>query len=159
MNKTSIPIKIRRAGKEDLPVIQEIFREAIDKSCGSDYSPPQIKAWQSRAADTKRWIGRIQSDYFLIAEIDGQIAGFGSSKNNYLDVLYVSPNHLRKGVARKLFNELIREMLRQGQREAFVDASITARPFFVKQGFQVEHENKVAIGGIELINYRMSKLL
>ncbi|EGZ44577.1 hypothetical protein [Neisseria wadsworthii] len=42
-----------------------------------------------------------------------------------------------------------------GQARLTTDASKAALPFFLKHGFQVQHENRIRRNGVKLINYRV----
>ncbi len=44
-------------------------------------------------------------------------------------------------------------------KRIFAEVSITARPFFEKQGFTVAEEQTVVLRGVKLINYKMEKYL
>ena len=65
----------------------------------------------------------------------------------------------RKGVGARLFNEIEARALELGLTNITTDASITARPFFERRGFQLVKENGIERDGVELINYAMEKLL
>jgi len=94
----------------------------------------------------------------LIAEINGEIVGFADMDNTgYLDKLYVHKDFQRRGIATALVKELERSAQKEGIFNFVTYASITARPFFEKQGYTVEAENKVIRKGITLVNYKMVK--
>lgn len=150
-------IKIRKAKLGDLPEILQLFSETIKNTCKNDYTPEQIAVWVSSVENEERWIGLLESQYFLVAEIDSIIAGFGSLENgNYLDFMYVSKDFLRHGVAHTIFNHLEKEAKRLGHFE-MSDVSITAHPFFEKMGFQLVNTNRNIRKGIEIINYKMTR--
>ena len=154
----NLNIKLRRAEPEDLLELQTLFVETIRCTCINDYSREQINAWTASVENKQQWINKIKNQFFLIAEIDGKIVGFGSLGNgNYLDLLYVHKDYLRKGIAEKIYGELANESKRLGFKKITSDVSITAKPFFEKKGFKIEKENKLLIKGIEIINYRMIK--
>ena len=56
-----------------------------------------------------------------------------------------------------LVKELERCARKVGLFNFKMHASITAKPFFEKQGYTVEAENKVIRNGIALVNYKMVK--
>lgn len=149
-------MKIRTAGIEDLPALHQLYTETIRHTCKNDYNADQIDVWVSSIENTSRWINAITTQYFLVAEIDHQLAGFASLKDgNYLDFMYVNKDFLRRGVANKLFQELLREATRLKTNGLSSDVSKTARPFFEKKGFKVVKKNTNLIKGIEIVNFRM----
>lgn len=88
------------------------------------------------------------------------IVGFGSiTQNGYLDFMYVSKDYQRKGVAQKIYDELENFARTNCFDEIISDVSITAKPFFRRQGFEVVKEQQVDIEGIKLTNYKMQKHL
>lgn len=158
--KADAMILLRPATLEDLPELLVLFQGVIRSTCRNDYSPVQIEVWTSSAANTDRWENSINKDLFLVAELNDKIIGFASLQGtNYFDFLYVHKDHLRKGIASQLYHAIERKALKGGSRTLCADVSITAKPFFLKQGFQVVHENRNVIKEIVLINYRMVKEL
>ena len=65
----------------------------------------------------------------------------------------------RKGVGARLFNEIKARALELGLTNITTDASITARPFFERQGFVMIKQNRNQRAGIELTNFTMEMKL
>ena len=153
-------LRIRRAGVNDLESILELFVDTILTINARDYSAEQTKAWANGAKKTERWLKKITEQYFLIAEINSEPAGFASiTTNGYLDFLFVSKDHQRKGIAQNLYNELEKFAYENHFIKISSDVSATARPFFLKQGFTLKLEQQVVIEGIMVTNYKMEKRL
>ena len=134
-------IKIREAKIDDLKELHNLYQRTIDNTCKKDYSAKQRKVWKSGIRDKKRWTEAIQNHYFLIAEIERTIVGFGSLKNDeYIDFLYISKDHLRKGIANLIYTQLEEVALKNNKLELFSDVSITAKPFFEGKGFVVQQK-------------------
>ncbi|MGF1638355.1 MAG: GNAT family N-acetyltransferase [Cyclobacteriaceae bacterium] len=153
-------ISIRHAKLGDLPEVQKMFVDTITTVCKVDYSPTQIKAWTSSTENTQNWTDRLISQFFLVAELGNQIVGFASLKHDdYLDLMYVHKDHQRQGIADKLYGGIEKEAIKRKASKIISDVSITARPFFEKKGFIVQTEQSNLIHGIEIINYKMTKLL
>lgn len=86
--------------------------------------------------------------------------GFGSiEQGEYLDFLYVHPAHLRKGIASKIYALLEQEARSLRKEVIWSDVSKTAVPFFQKQGFTIEQEQRNFIDKVEIINFKMKKNL
>lgn len=150
-------MKIRKAELGDITQLKELYYDTITTVNAADYSKEQIEAWASTADRTESLANRIKSQYFLVSETeDGVITGFSSLEDDgYLDLMYVHKDFQRKGVASELLNK-IREKAAELNVEAITtEASITAKPFFAKNGFEVTEEQKVFINYIGLTNYKM----
>ena len=90
-----------------------------------------------------------------MAELDGQIVGFGDLdvERGYLDRLYVHRDHQGEGIATALCGALERA----ASGPITTHASITARPFFEGRGYRVLREQQVERRGVWLTNYVMGK--
>ncbi|MEK9159274.1 MAG: GNAT family N-acetyltransferase [Patescibacteria group bacterium] len=151
---------IRRAIIGDLSALQSLFVETIRNTCKEDYNEEQIECWASSVKNRNRWEEKLTKQYFLVAQSDNEILGFASLEDgNTLDLMYVSKDHLRKGVATKLYEEIEMEARKQGSVFLVSDVSITAKPFFQNLGFSLLKENQNLIEGIEINNYKMRKEL
>lgn len=153
-------IRIRQAGLHDLPVLHELYTETIRTVCAGDYDQAQLNAWKLSVTNESRWVNAVREQFFLVAEADENIVGFGSLKDGYyIDFMYSHKNYQSLGIAGKLLGELELEAKRQGKNELVSDVSKTACSFFEKRGFVVEKENLNIVRGVEIINYRMKKNL
>lgn len=151
--------KIRKAILDDLPEMQALFVDSISTICINDYTPKQIKVWTSAIENTQKWKDKLSNQYFLIAEIEHKIVGYASLENsNYLDFLYIHKDFQRQGIAKVLYNKIEKEALKRTSKILKSDVSITARPFFEKQGFLVIEPQVNIRQGVEIVNYRMTKL-
>jgi putative acetyltransferase len=156
----SLKTVIRFAKLDDLAEMQELFVDTISTICKNDYSPEQIKVWTSAIENTKRWIDKLCSQYFLILEIDNKIAGYASLENNdYFDVLYVHKDFQRQGIANRLYCEIEKEAIKRKATILKSDVSKTAMPFFEKKGFQKIELQTHVIKNVEIVNYKMTKEL
>ena len=151
-------IKFRQSEFDDLEEMQELFVETIKSTCQNDYNKKQIDAWITSVENKERWKSILANQYFLIAEIDSKMVGYGSLENgNYLDLMYVHKDFLRKGIANMIFEKLKAKSLALGFDKLTSDVSKTARPFFETKGFNVIRENKNMMNDVEIINYHMSQ--
>jgi putative acetyltransferase len=128
--------------------------------CCDDYTPEQIQVWISSVDSTQRWLDKMEKQYFLIALHVEQIVGFASLDGMYyLDFMYVHKDFQGRGIATRLCAEIEGEAIKRGATELRTDASINARPFFKKMGFETVMENWKIIQGVEITNYAMRKEL
>lgn len=153
-------IILRPVMYSDLNDLQQIFRGTIQQTCIKDYTENQINAWLSFVHDKKKWEDKISNQYFIVAEIEEQIVGFGSLENgNQLDLLYVHKDFLRQGVATKIFQALERSVLKYGNTSMYANVSYSAQPFFESMGFHIIEKNVNIINDVEIIHHRMGKML
>jgi putative acetyltransferase len=149
-------MQIRLADIKDAEQLLQLFHDTITIINSKDYNEEQIAAWVSSAKNSDRIKSKIKEQYFIVAEIDNEIVGFGSlTVTGYLDCMYVHKDHQRKGIANKLIDEIKRQATKWSLKEITTDASITAKPFFEKNGFKVITQQKVYIIDVMLINYKM----
>jgi putative acetyltransferase len=148
----------RIAKESDLKEMQALFFETISAICSSDYTELQINAWTSAGTYSKYWLELVESQFVLLALIDGKIVGYGTLKDdNYLDLFYVDKGFQSQGIGSEILLKM--EERAKSLNSKFITAavSITAKPFFEKNGFVVLKEQRISRNDIELINYIMEK--
>lgn len=154
-------MRIRKAELSDIAQLKELYYNTIITVNAADYNKEQIEAWASTADRTESLANRIKTQYFLVSETeDGLITGFSSLEDDgYLDMMYVHKDFQRKGVASELLNKIMEKAIELNVEAITTEASITAKPFFGKNGFEVTEEQKVFINYIGLTNYKMQLAL
>lgn len=160
-NDTRSAITIRPYVSADAAGTLEVFLSAITETASADYSPEQVEAWASPAErDPDTWSVAMLAREGFVADIGGTLAGFSDvGPTGYIDMLFVAPRFLRRGVASALVAEAERRARVDGVDALTTDASITARPVFEHLGFVVEREQHPVRHGVELTNFRMRKSL
>ena len=156
----STEIKLRTAVIEDIPAIVEMYRATVHTINAADYTPAQLKVWADGAVNYPRWEKAIKEQYFVLAEINGSLAGFSSiAKDGYLDFMYVNKDHQRCGVASALLREIERKAAEQKNPEIYSHVSKTARGFFLKMGYEHREDIRDLYNGELFINALMVKKL
>lgn len=154
-------ISIRRAKIDDLDRIVNLFERTVSVINSKHYSSKQIDAWLDDPTRTQRFEEKIESQLFYVCvDENDKIVGFSSiTEDGYLDLLYVSTDHQRQGIGVLLMEQMLAaaKIRRCELIEAHV--SITAVPFFKRNGFVTEKEQYVERNGVKLKNYRMTKTL
>src|SRR3954469_12163229 len=152
---------IRKATPEDISELKKLYIGTITTVNPKDYNEEQIKVWASTAERTESLLRRINEQYFFVVENDDKkITGFASlDKTGYLDLLYVHKDFQRTGIAKQLLEQIIDTAMELNIFRLETDASITAKPFFEKHGFRTLHQQTVTINNVDLINYRMEKVI
>ena len=153
-------MNLRRYRTEDLPALARLFGETVRRVNIRDYTPAQAEAWAAGEADLLTrgdWFRRL---YTLVAETDGQIAGYGNvDAAGYLDHLFARWDCQGQGVATAICDALEARCRDLGLEAVTVHASKTALPFFLHRGYRVEREQQVSRRGQTLTNYAMRKTL
>jgi putative acetyltransferase len=150
-------VRLRRAKPEDVPEMQQLFKETIAAVCSREYTIDQIRAWLSGAENEERWNRLIDEQYCLVAQLDNMIVGFGSlAGGSYLDFLYVHKDYQGLGLANGIVDMLLDEASRAGVSRVTAHVSKTARGFFRHRGFAEVRENRKTIQGVEMVNYEMA---
>lgn len=155
-------IKLRLYESSDCKELSELFYNTVHTINRKDYTPEQLDAWADGHVDLAAWDASFLAHHTVVAEEDGRLVGFGDmDQNGYLDRLYVHKDYQGRGIAKALCDCLEnrgREVQKAGGCFT-THASITARPFFERRGYQTVKEQQVERRGQKLTNYVMEKLL
>ncbi len=152
---------IRKAEPGDLSGIINLCTDTIRTVNAPDYDHRQLEAWIDAVQDTSRWQSRLAEQLFILEEDEeGALRGFSSLTNaGVIDVLFVSKQHQRTGVAQRLLKTLEKTALSKGILRLEVDVSITARPFFLAMGFRITGFHTKTVRTISFENALMEKIL
>jgi putative acetyltransferase len=143
---------------EDLDAAIAVFQCAVRGIASKDYDQQQILAWSQ--VDRQRWQQRLNDSEVWLAEIDRRIVGIISLEAvGHLDLLFTDAEYQRRGVATALYSTLEQWARENGVTSMVTEASITAKPFFIHQGFDVNEQQLVQVRGQAFINYQMQKVL
>lgn len=142
--------------------LASLFYSTIHEINIQDYTPEQVDAWAPPLStwDMGKWDSSFKNKFIVVAEDKTELAGFGELEpNGHIDRFYISKNFIGKGVGKEIYSRLEKEALKNFLPELFVEASITAKPFFEKLGFVVQKRQQVERRGVLLTNYVMTKML
>jgi putative acetyltransferase len=143
---------------EDLDAAIAVFQCAVRGIASKDYDQQQILAWSQ--VDRQRWQQRLNDSEVWLAEIDRRIVGIISLEAvGHLDLLFTDAEYQRRGVATALYRTVEQWARENGVTSMVTEASITAKPFFIHQGFDVIAQQLVQVRGQAFINYQMQKVL
>lgn len=144
----------------DFPGVIEIYTASIRSLAASYYSPTEIVAWAPVPPDVARWQERLSHLHTIVADSDGVLAGFASyTLDGYLDFLFTHPTFARRGVATGLYQRVELALCTATVPMVTTHASLAARPFFDRHGFQVDAEERVECRGSYLTRFAMHKQL
>lgn len=154
-------ISIRNYHPEDVEALANIYFNTIHRINIQHYTESQVDAWAPKSSlETERWATKFLKTKPIVAVAEGKIVGFAEFEpDGHIDCFYVHHEWIGKGVGAALMSEIFARAQSQNIDRIFVEASITAKPFFEKQGFVILSEQTVVIKDIKLTNYKMEKRL
>ncbi len=146
---------IRKYQSSDCKEITELFYHTVHTVNAKDYTKEQLNVWATGQVDLEKWNQSLQEHYSAVAVENDVIVGFGDiDSTGYLDRLFVHADYQGRGIATAICNQLEQAVL----GNITTHASITAKPFFEKRGYQVIKEHLVERQGVTLKNFVMKKM-
>jgi putative acetyltransferase len=144
----------------DALLLAEIFRASIEELTAEDYSEAQQQAWSSAADDEAAFAARLADRLTLVATVDGSVVGFIALEGkDHIDMLFVHPAVAGQGVGTMLVDALEKLAASRGTPRLMVEASDSARDFFLGRGYVAQQRNSVFRQGEWLANTTMEKAL
>ena len=161
-------MKIRPYKSSDVNQIAQLFYDTVHAIGARDYSQAHLRAWAPANADAEIWNARLSTNIsYVVDSFDqdqdragGIILGFGDmSPEGSLEHLYVHKDYQGKGIAKLITQTLLQDAEKLGLHEVTTVASITAKPFFEKLGFEVIEKYEKELRGAIFLTYRMKKVI
>ena len=154
-------IIIREYIPEDAQALAEIFYGTIHRVNIKDYTEEQVSVWAPRKSlEAAGWREKFARTKPLVALVDSQIAGYAVFEpDGQIDHFYCHHHWIGRGIGFALINAIYERAKMLGVKRLYVEASITAKPFFERQGFAVTLEQTVVKSGVKMTNYKMEKYL
>lgn len=144
---------LRSYQPSDCEEMAELFYQTVHSVNAKDYTREQLDVWATGTVDLEAWNQSFLEHDTVVAVQDDRMVGFGDmDRSGYLDRLYVHKDYQRQGIATSICDRLEREVT---AGKITTHASITAKPFFQKRGYEVIKEQQVIRGGVALTNYVM----
>ena len=150
-------VSTREYRPNDASELAEIFFNTIHEINAKDYSKDQLEVWAPTSTlNSEGWAKKFTRTKPLVAVFEDKIVGFAEFEGNgHIDCFYCHHEWIGKGVGSALMKAIFRKAEELDIHRIFVEASITARPFFEKNGFVVLKEQQVVKDGVKLTNYKM----
>ena len=141
-------LKIRRADERDIPVLLMLAEEFMS----------DVEATREKRMEILRKALRNPDYELVVAELDGETVGFidqwiihdfaHGAKLSYIQNLYITSKHRRKGIGSKLLEEIIRSTENKGVLEIHIVTEFENKPAinlyrqhgFVEESLQLERE-------------------
>ena len=151
-------IEIRPYRARDLDGVIDLFQRAVRETASDDYNEAQIDAWAQ--ADRDEWeLARVSRPTW-VAFVGDELAGFADlEKNGLVDMMFVHPEHQRKGVGTALLARIEAEADEAGMTALHTYASVNGRPFFEYCGFTMLLARAVVVRGQRFVQFVMEKVL
>lgn len=144
---------------EEAPIWRVYFR-ATHETNAADYHPELLNRWAPADMDMTEWASRLREKNPFVALLDDQIVGFAElDATGYVDYFYVAPERQRQGVGKALMTTLVSEASTLGVPAMTADVSLTAKDFFLAQGFEVVESRMNLILGHPAPNFFMIRRL
>ena len=146
---------------EEIPILAEIYVDAVQSLGGHAYSPRQIAAWASwPGLEPDEFRRRTTAGHTWVAIYDDQVAAFAEfTPPDHLDFLYTRGTYARRGFATQLHARLEKIARDSGANVLRTEASYLSRPAFTKFGYHVTEVEQVERGGETFTRFKMLKRL
>jgi putative acetyltransferase len=153
-------INIRLFQESDAEQIANLFHETVRQINIVDYSIEQVNAWAPDNIYFRGWAKVCANRFTYVAEIEGLIVGFGELETSgHIDCFYCHKDYQKMGIGKSIYAAIEAKARELKISVLYVEASITAKPFFLRLGFQTVKQQEVECRGQIFINYKMEKLL
>ena len=141
----------------DIPLLREIFVDAIHSQAAQVYSPEQIQAWASLA-----WLPGLLDR--TLEEGQGWISGVDDGfairhPSNRLSMLYCRGRSSRQGHGSALLKAIECDAQRMGIKRLQTEASLLSRPMLERRGWMVIAPEPFTIAGVPFLHFKMDKRL
>jgi len=149
-------MRIAQAEATDFPALARIFYDGVHVGAAQSYTATQRAAWAPKVPADGPWRAKF-ADQAVFVAYDPNPVGFMSlvPETGFVDMAYVAPDVQGKGVAFRLHTHLTHYAQSVGISRLTTHASHVAKPFFERQGWQVEAKQSVERMGVTLENFRM----
>jgi enamine deaminase RidA (YjgF/YER057c/UK114 family)/GNAT superfamily N-acetyltransferase len=149
--------RVRPYGPDDRAACAGVFFRAVRESAAGAYTDAQRAAWAPGPEPDWLQDDRLLPQWCVVAERDGHIAGFMSMyPYGYLDMAFVLPEEMGRGTAGLLYDALLGRARAAGLPRLTVHASVCARAFLARRGWQVDSTEEVERHGQHFVRSCMS---
>ncbi|WP_440764876.1 GNAT family N-acetyltransferase [Natronorubrum sp. DTA7] len=148
---------VREATRSDAEAVATVHEKSIRELAPMAYSRDVVSAWAA-GKDPDSYQFESAETYFLVAEIDERIVGFGELRpeaaeyfradvEGEIRAVYVHPHFTRQRVGTSLYQKLESEARRRRLDSVGLWASINAREFYAELGFETVETITHKFGG------------
>ncbi len=150
-------MRIEQFQPKHAAAVARVHRKSIRQIASHDYSQEEIATWSSQVSKDLE----IPEDKHRFVALQGEaVVGFAEyTENNEIIAVYVHPRFTRQGFGSQLLSKIEDDAQRRGLTYLKATATITAKPFYEKHGYDVLHETTYQIEDQGLKVYKVLKEL
>lgn len=152
---------LRHYTPKDCAACWQVFYRAVQIGSAEFYDQAQRDVWCASPPDpTPERNARFADATTWVAQDNDRLIGFMSVEaDGHLDMAFVDPDYIGQGVAYVLHDRLIQSARESGLTKLTTEASLMAKQFFIRQGWQMIAPDTVERDGVSLPRYRMQMTL
>ena len=152
---------LRPYRRTDADALGDIFHRAIQDGARRRYTSRQRDAWSPARPEGPLWDARLARVDTIVAEHEGRVLGFMALDLSvaYLDLAFVAPEAMGRGVAAAIYAVVEGRALAAGLAALETQASRLSEPFFRRRGWTLIARQKVERRGVRIPNAQMVKTL
>jgi putative acetyltransferase len=160
-NSMKKEIYVRDYHPDDVQTLANIYFNTIHKINIQHYTQEQVNVWAPTSSlEAAGWAKKFPRTKPMIATVEDEIVGFAEFEpNGHIDCFYCHHKWIGKGVGSALMKEILKRAKNNHIHLIFAEVSITAKPFFEKWGFSIVAQLTIERKGIELINFKMERVI
>lgn len=148
---------VRPYRTEDRAAVALVFYRAVREGTAPWHDEAQRAAWAPAPEPDWSEPDKLARQWCWVAEAGGIVTGFMSLEpSGYLDMAFVLPEAMGKGVAAALYRALVARARSEGLARLTVRASHPARRFFAKHGWKIDAFENFEADGQVYETYLMS---
>lgn len=153
-------LSVRSYQPGDAEALGQVFYQSVRAGARHRYSEAQVQAWCPEAPCGEAWTARLEAVDTIVAMEGDERTGFMTlDDTGYVDLAFVLPEAMGRGVSDALYAVLEGRARAAGTRSLSSQASLLAEPFFARHGWQVTKRQTVELRGVVLDNAWMEKRL
>lgn len=152
-------MQIRPYRPLDAACIVRLFHETVRQVNRRHYTQAEVEAWSPEPPDAGLWDRRMSANLTLVAEETGICGFIEMTGGGHVEMLFCRADRIGAGIGRALYGAVEDVARQRGMTRLTAHVSITARPFFERQGFALLSERRVERRGVVLVNFAMAKAL
>lgn len=129
-------LTIRKATRRDVDDVWAIRNAAICNQCVDYYPADILKTW-ARSEISELFTNIVEQHFYLAVYINLTVGtGMINTDTGKIDAIFVHPNHMRKGVGRKMIKFLEDIALQNRLQLITLESTLNAVVFYRKCGFK-----------------------
>ncbi len=152
-------LTIRRFQASDLDEVCELVRETIDTSYAAVY-PPRVIEFFHQYHERNVVIADAASGHTIVVHSGGKLVATGTRAGTTVRRVFVRADRQRRGIGQMVMAELETAALAAGIERLDLSASLPAKEFYLRLGYDVVSEEDYEVSpGQHLEYYEMAKEL